>query len=123
MCHAIKGGDTGRLPAHYPVAVGNDFAILFRCFAVKVLLVGLRIGAGMVDDAVPMIRRRIERVELQRNAAGIDNVVIRSSRDNNREARSYGGPNAIEYRLTGTLLHTKELVELVDFRPDLFLGL
>jgi hypothetical protein len=30
-----------------------------------VLYVRLRIGAGMVDDAVAMIRRRIERIELQ----------------------------------------------------------
>ena len=28
-----------------------------------------------MDDAVPMIRRCIERVELQRNTAGIDDVV------------------------------------------------
>jgi hypothetical protein len=31
---------------------------LFRRFAVKVLVVGLRFGAGMMNDAVPMIRRR-----------------------------------------------------------------
>src|SRR5450759_3326709 len=35
---------------------------LFRRFAVEVLVVGFRLGAGMVDDAVPMIRRRIERI-------------------------------------------------------------
>ena len=40
---------------------------LFRRFAVEVLVVGLRVLAGMVDDAVPMIRRRIERIELQWN--------------------------------------------------------
>jgi hypothetical protein len=40
---------------------------LFRRFAVEVLVVGLRVIAGMVDDAVPMIRRRIERIELQWN--------------------------------------------------------
>ena len=38
---------------------------LFRRFAVEVFVVGLRVGAGMVDDAVAMIRRRIERIELQ----------------------------------------------------------
>jgi hypothetical protein len=89
---------------------------LFRRFAVEVLVVGLRVGAGMVDNAVPMIRRRIERVELQRNSAGIDDVVIRPGRDDYREARSDRRPNAIENRLTGPLLHAKELVELVDFR-------
>jgi hypothetical protein len=88
-----------------------------------VLVVSLRVFAGMVDNAVPMIRGRIDRIELQGNTAGIDDVVIRPSRDDYREARSDRHPNAIENRLTGTLFHAKELVELVDFSPDLFLGL
>src|SRR5450759_5410827 len=77
----------------------------------------------MVDNAVPMIRRRIERIELQWSTAGIDDVVICPGRDEHGEARADRRPNAIENRLTGPLLHAKELVELVDFRPDLFLGL
>ena len=32
-------------------------------------------------------------------------------------------PSAIENRFAGPFLHAKELVELMDFRPDLFLGL
>src|SRR5665213_2233653 len=54
---------------------------LFSCFAVEVLVVGFRIGTGMVYDAVPMIRRRIKRIELQWDIAGIDDVVIHPSRD------------------------------------------
>src|SRR5665811_203644 len=54
---------------------------LFRRLAVEVFVVGLRVGAGMVEDAVPMIRRRIERIELQWTTAGIDDVVIRPGRD------------------------------------------
>src|SRR5450631_4643737 len=96
---------------------------LFRRSAIEVFLVGLRVGAGMVDHAVPMIGRRIERIELEWNTSGVDDVVIRPGRDDYREARSDCRPNAIENRLTGPLLHAKELVELVDFRPDLFLGL
>src|SRR5664280_409073 len=96
---------------------------LFCRFAVEVLVVSLRVLAGMVDDAVPMIRRRIERIELQWNTAGINDVVIRPSRDDYCEASADRRPHAIENRLTGTLLHAKELVELMDFRPDLFLGL
>jgi hypothetical protein len=46
-----------------------------------VFVVGLRVGAGRVNDTVPMIRRRIERVELQRNTARIDDVVIGPSRN------------------------------------------
>src|SRR5512133_2753913 len=34
-------------------------------------------AAGVVRNAVPMIRRRIERIELQGNPAGIDDVVSR----------------------------------------------
>ena len=85
--------------------------------------VGLRVVAGMVDDAVPMIRRRIERVELQRKIAGVDDVVIRPGRHDDREARSNRRPNAIEDCFTAPFLDAKELVELVDFRPNFFLGL
>jgi hypothetical protein len=49
--------------------------------------------------------------------------MIHPRRDDYREARSDRRPNAIENRLTGPLLHAKELIELVDFRPDLFLWL
>ncbi|CAH1082959.1 hypothetical protein NTG1052_440031 [Candidatus Nitrotoga sp. 1052] len=96
---------------------------LFSRFAVKVLVVGLCHVAGMVDNAIPMIRRRIERIELQWNTAGIDDVVIRPSRDYYREAGADRRPNAIKNRLTGSLLHAKELVELVDFRPNFFFRL
>jgi hypothetical protein len=61
---------------------------LFRRFAVEVLVVGFRVAAGMVDDSVPMVRGRIERIELQRNSAGINDVVICPCRDDYREARS-----------------------------------
>ena len=91
--------------------------------AIEVFGVGLRVGAGVVDDAVSMIRRRIERVELQWKIAGVDDVVIRPGRHDDREARANGRSNAVENRLTGSLLHAKELVERVDFRSDLFLGL
>ena len=77
----------------------------------------------MVDDAVPVIRRRIERIELQWNIACIDNVVIRPGRDDYREARSDRRPNAIENCLPRPLLHAKELVELMDLCPDLLPGL
>jgi hypothetical protein len=77
----------------------------------------------MVDDAVAMIRWRVERVELQRNAAGIDDVVSCASWDEYREARLDRCPNAIEYRFAGPLLDAKELVELVDFRPDFLIRL
>ena len=64
----------------------------------------------MVDNAVPMIRRRIERIELQWNTAGIDDVVIRPGRDDYREARADRRPNAIENRLT-CLLYTSDAAD------------
>ena len=96
---------------------------LFSRFAVEVLVVGLRIFASMVDDAVPLIRRRIECIEFQWSTAGIDDVVLRPGRDDYREASAERRPDAIKNRLTGPLLNAKELIELVDFRTDLFLGL
>src|SRR5664279_4689434 len=97
--------------------------ILFRCFSVKVLIVCLRFSTGMVDDAVPMIRGRVDRIELHWNSAGIDNIVIRPTRDNNSEACLNCCPNAIDNRFTGTLLHAKKLVGLMGFRPDFTLGI
>ena len=61
---------------------------LFCRFTVEVFVVRFRFGAGMVDNSVPMIRRRIERIELQWNTAGIDDVVIRPSRHEHGEART-----------------------------------
>src|SRR5664279_270775 len=72
-----------------------DF-ILFRCFSVEVLIVGFRFSSGMVDDAVPMIRGRIDRIKLHWNSAGIDDVVIRPTRNDYREARANRRPNAID---------------------------
>ena len=63
------------------------------------LVISLRVGAGMVDYAVPMIRRCIERIELQWNTAGIDDVVIHPGRDNYREAGADRRTNAIENHL------------------------
>jgi len=63
---------------------------LFRRFAVEVFVVGLGFSAGVVDNIVSMIRRRIERIELQGN--------------HYREAGADRRPNAIENRFTGVLL-------------------
>jgi len=54
---------TGKMSA-FRCAVGS----LFRGFAVEVFVVGFLIGAGVVDDAVPVIRRRIERMMRMLNA-------------------------------------------------------
>ena len=74
---------------------------LFSRFTVEVLVVGLRILSGMMDDAIPMIRRRIERIEFQWSIAGIDDIVLRPGRNNYREAGADRRPDAIKNRLTG----------------------
>ena len=75
------------------------------------------VGDGVEKD-------KTEAVRWYRKAARQGNdVVIRPSGDDYCQASADSRPNAIENRLTGPLLHAKELVELVDFRPDLFLGL
>ena len=78
---------------------------------------------GMMHDAVSMIGWRIEGIEFQRCIAGVDDVVVRSGRNEHREARVDGFPNAVEDRLAGPFFDSKELIELVDFRTDLFTGL
>jgi len=74
-------------------------------------------GAGGVDDAFSMIRLRIQRVKLHGNASGVDDVVVRPGGDEDGESGADGRPNPVEDRLAGALLDTKELIELVDFRP------
>jgi len=49
-------------------AAGCAVGSLFRRFAIEVFVVGFRVGAGRVDNAVPMIRRRIERMMRMLNA-------------------------------------------------------
>ncbi len=88
---------------------------LFRRFTIEVFVVLLRFGASMVDNSVPMIRRRLERRELHWNTAGIDDVVIRPSRDEHGEARADHRANAIENGLACPFLHTKELIDLMPF--------
>src|SRR5665647_1583466 len=105
------------VPTGRPFAINFWVPLLFSRLAVEVFGVGLRVLAGMVDNSVAMIWRRIERIELQGNTAGSDNVVLGPRRNEHREARLDRRPNAIENRLPGPLLHAKELVELVDFRP------
>src|SRR5450631_412410 len=51
-------------------------------------LVRLRVSASMVDNAIPKIRRHVERIELHWDSSGIDDVAIRPSRSDYCEARS-----------------------------------
>ena len=98
-------------------------ASLFRRLAVEMLGVCLGVRAGMVDDPITMIRRRVEGIQLQRGVTGIDDVVSRPRRYDDRETCSNRCPDAVKDGVAGSFLYTEELVELVDFRSDFFLGL
>src|SRR5450759_4572347 len=76
----------------------------------------------MVDNTITMIWWGIERIEFHWSIAGIDDVVIRSSGDEHSEARADLRMNAIQNGLARAFLHAKELIELVHFHPNLFLG-
>ena len=112
----------GRRPGSTEPPSRFPYQRLFRRFAIELLIVCLRVCPGMVDHAIPMIRGRIERIELQRNTPGIDDVVLSPSGDDDGKACLDRRPNAIENRLTRARLHTKELVELVYFLANFFTG-
>jgi hypothetical protein len=69
---------------------------LFRRFTVEVFVVGFCFGASMVDNTVPMIRRRIERIELHWNTTSIDDVVIRAGWYEHGKARADHRANTVE---------------------------
>jgi len=95
---------------------------LFRGFAVEVLVVGFGVGAGGMNNAVTVVGRSIERVKLQRNISGIDDIVIGPGRDDYRETGSDRGADPVENRFARAFFHPEELVELVDFHSDFLLG-
>ena len=92
----------------------------FRRLAVKVFVVGLRIPAGMVDNAVSVIGWRVDSVELQWDTARIDDVVVRPSRDDDRKTSLDRCPRTVENRLPGPFLNAKELIQRMNFLPDFF---
>src|SRR5450759_2159024 len=57
-----------------------SYNFLFCRFAVEMFLVSQRVGAGQVDHAVAMIRRRVQRIKLHGHGAGVDDVVRRPGR-------------------------------------------
>jgi len=69
---------------------------LFTRSSVEVFTVGLRICAGRVDHSVSIVRRCIQRVELERNVPGVDDVSIRSGWEEHRDACADRRGNAIE---------------------------
>jgi len=95
----------------------------FRRLAVKVFAVSLRIPAGMVNHTVSVIGRRVDCVELEWDNSSIDDVVIRPSGDDDRKTGLDRRPHTVKNRFPGPFLYAKELIQRVNFRPDLFLGL
>src|SRR5665647_633948 len=77
----------------------------------------------MVNDSIAMIRRRIDRIELQWSGAGVNDVVLGAGGYEHRETGTDRRPNAVEHRFARPLLDPEELIECVDLLPDLLLGL
>jgi hypothetical protein len=101
----------------------HDHASLLGRLAVEMFGVGPRIRGGPVDYAIPVIRRRVERIEFQCIRPGVGDVVSRPGGDDDGETRADGGPGAVESRLTGARFHADELIECMNFGPDLLPGL
>ena len=96
---------------------------LLGCLAIKVLGVGFGLCPRAVDHAVAVIGRRIERVELERLSARVDDVVLRPCGNDERVAGLHRRANAIQHHLATALFNPKELVELVHFGADFFIRL
>jgi hypothetical protein len=77
----------------------------------------------MVHNTIPIIRRSIERIELHWISSGIDDIMIRSGRDKHGKTRADFRADAIENSDTLPFLYSEELIELVDFHPDILSGL
>ena len=75
--------------------------------AVEMLLVALGVSTRLVNHAIPMVGRRIDRIELEGHIAGIDDVVIRPGRDNDRETGLYCRAYTIQKRLARPFLNTE----------------
>jgi hypothetical protein len=80
------------------------------------------IPTGVVENAAPVMGRRGEGVGLEGDAAGIDDVVIRPGRDDDRKTRLDRRAHTVKDRFTGSYRHAKELIQRVNFRPDFFPG-
>lgn len=74
-----------------------------------------------MHHAIQMIGRRVQRIELERHGARIDNVVSCTGRHYDRETGVDGRVHTIDDRFAVSLLNAKELIERVDLRTDLFL--
>ena len=77
----------------------------------------------MVNNAVSVIGRSVDCVELEWDTTSIDDVVIGPSRNNNRKAGFDRRPRTVKNRFPSPFLHAKELIKCVNFRADLLHGL
>ena len=96
-------------------------ASLFGRLAVEVLAVRLGVGTGVVHDPVAVVGRRVERVELQRLCAGIDDVVPGARRHEHGKPGADRRTDAVQHRFTVAGFDPEEMVEPVNLGPDLFL--
>src|SRR5690606_29775372 len=81
--------------------------------AVEMLVRGLRLLLGAVHRAFLVLGRPVERVELERLFARVDDVVTGAGRDQRRPVALDAGAVAIDDDLALAFLHPDELVDLL----------
>lgn len=74
----------------------------------------------MVDDSVTVVGGRIERVQLERTRAGVDDVVVRPGRNEHGVSRADLGCDTIKDGFPAPFFDAEELVKVVHFHTDLF---
>src|SRR3989344_6184510 len=76
-----------------------------------------------MNDAIAMVRRRVQRVQFHFASYTVDDVVPRAGRDDDDRAIFNRVFVAIKDGLARTLLATEELVERMHFLADILAGL
>src|SRR3989344_2755317 len=92
-------------------------------FLLKMLVVSFGLRFCLVDDAVAVVGRRVERVEFHRVCCrSVDDIVVGAARDNHYRAVREHVLLAVEHRLALPLFHPNKLVELVHLRAAILSG-
>src|SRR6478609_5322801 len=99
---------------------------LFRRLAVPFLVVMARFGVGLgrLDDAVLMLGRAVERVQLEGRGAGVANIMTGAGRYDRGAAVLDRIAVVVDVDRAAAFLEAEELVAvLMDFGADLLAGL
>ena len=96
-----------------------DKSLLFLWPERLVFLVSHRFCLCLVDAPIDMIRRSIDRVQLERQLAGIDNIVFGAGAYEERRAVGEVIFGAIDDSFARPGLKAEELVDVIDLDADI----